>query len=92
MPELFNLRQAAAKLGVSIDQVRGLVQDGDLACINVGRGKKRPTLRFTQADLDDFVSARRKREVPALPFKMGATNVSIRKRKRAKRVARTEVG
>jgi excisionase family DNA binding protein len=84
VPELFNLRQAAAKLGVSVDHLRAVVQDGDLAYINVGRGKKRPTLRFTQADLDDFVERRRKREVPFVSFKMGTTNVTIRKRRAKK--------
>lgn len=75
MPELLTVKQAAEQLGVSIDQVRGFVQDGDLAYINIGRGKKRSTYRFTQADLDDFIERRRKRDVP-LDLGRGTRNVS----------------
>lgn len=76
MPELLTVKQAAEQLGVSIDQVRGFVQDGDLAYINIGRGKKRSTYRFTQADLDDFIERRRKRDVPPDLGGRGTRNVS----------------
>ena len=49
--QLFDLKQAAKKLHVSEEQTRGFVRDGELQYINVGRGKKRPRMRFTEADL-----------------------------------------
>lgn len=62
--KLFDLKQAARKLGISEDQTRGLVQDGELQFINVGRGKKRPRMRFTEADLDDLIERRRRKSNP----------------------------
>lgn len=63
---LFDLKQAAKKLAVSEEQARGLVQDGELQFINVGRGKKRPRMRFTEADLDDLIERRRRKASPCL--------------------------
>jgi len=63
-PKLFDLKQAARKLGITNDQTRGLIQDGELPYINVGRGKKRPRLRFTEADLDELIERRRRKSEP----------------------------
>src|SRR5258708_23651919 len=60
--ELFNRKQAAKKLNISEDQLAGLVQDGELRYINVGRGQKRPRMRFADEDLDEFIARRRRRE------------------------------
>lgn len=59
-----DVKQAARKLGTTEDQVRGFVQDGELRYINVGRGKKRPRLRFTEADLDEFIERRMRKSEP----------------------------
>jgi excisionase family DNA binding protein len=64
--KLNTLKQAARKLGISDDQVRGLVQDGELQYINTGRGKKRPRMKFTDADLDEFIERRRRKNTPCL--------------------------
>jgi excisionase family DNA binding protein len=59
--KLFDLKQAARKLGISEDQLRGFVKAGELRFINLGLGKKRPRMRFTQTDLDDFIERRGQR-------------------------------
>jgi excisionase family DNA binding protein len=64
--KLFDLKEAAKKLYISEEQARGLVQDGELQFINVGRGKKRPRMRFTEADLDDLIERRRRKSEPCL--------------------------
>ena len=50
--ELFDLKEAAKRLGVSVDHVRALVDDGRLRYVNIGRGRKRPRYRFADADLN----------------------------------------
>src|ERR1700682_1236937 len=64
--QLFDLKQAAKKLDIAEEQARGLVQDGELQFINVGRGKKRPRMRFTEADLDEMTERRRRKSEPCL--------------------------
>jgi len=60
--ELFDLKEAAKRLAASVDHVRALVEDGRLRYINIGRGRKRPRYRFTDADLNEFIEANRARE------------------------------
>jgi excisionase family DNA binding protein len=60
---LLTLDEAAQHLNVTADQVTAFVQDGELRYINVGRGKKRPRVRFTIEDLDEFIETRRRRDV-----------------------------
>ena len=62
--DCFTLKEVAIKLRISEEQARGLVQDGELQFINVGRGKKRPRMRFTEADLDDLIERRRRKNAP----------------------------
>jgi excisionase family DNA binding protein len=64
--QLFDLKQAAQKLAISEEQARGLIKDGDLRFINVGRGQKRPRMRFTEADLDELIERRRRKSEPCL--------------------------
>jgi excisionase family DNA binding protein len=61
---LLTLDEAAARLSVSVDQLKKFVADGDLNFVNLGRGKKRPRYRFNPTDLDEFVASRTKREQP----------------------------
>src|SRR5260221_9628468 len=65
---LLTLNEAAARLRITPDQVKGLVDDGKLKYINVGRGKKTPRYRFAETDLADFIDARRTREEPRWQF------------------------
>src|SRR5260370_29239635 len=62
MPDLLNRKQAAKKLDITENQLTGLVLDGELHYINVGRGKKRQRMRFPEADLNELIERRRKRE------------------------------
>jgi excisionase family DNA binding protein len=50
--------QAARRLGVSIRTLRGLVTSGDLRYVNVGRGKQREKIMFTDNDLNDLIAGR----------------------------------
>jgi excisionase family DNA binding protein len=59
---LYTTKQAAAELQVTVRQVRGLVHDGELRYINVGRGSKKPRMRFADDDLAEFKERRRRRE------------------------------
>lgn len=50
--------QAARRLGISIRTLRGLVSAGDLRYVNVGHGKQREKIMFTDSDLDDLIASR----------------------------------
>jgi helix-turn-helix protein len=63
---LLNLKQAARKLGITEDQTRGLIRNGELDFINLGLGKKLPRMRFTEADIEDLKKRRRRRISPCL--------------------------
>jgi excisionase family DNA binding protein len=54
----------ADRLGVSLGTLDGLVHDGSLPFVNVGRGKKRPRRMFTETAVEDFIAGRTKREEP----------------------------
>ena len=56
-------KQAAERLQTSVAQVIGLVHDGELKYVNIGRGKKKPRMRFTDDDLDELIERRKRREV-----------------------------
>jgi excisionase family DNA binding protein len=56
-------KEAAAWLAVTVNQLHQLVSDGEMACIAVSRGQKRPRRRFTETDIQDFIEQRRNREV-----------------------------
>jgi excisionase family DNA binding protein len=60
---LLTPQKAAERLAITVEQLHDLVRDGELVYIAVGRGKKRPRRRFTEADLTDFIERRRRREV-----------------------------
>ena len=62
---LLTPRQAASELGISVRQLTELTCDGAIRWIDVGRGAKRPTRRFTKEDIDRFIEARAKISQPA---------------------------
>jgi excisionase family DNA binding protein len=62
--ELLTIDEAAEYLNLTADQVRAFIADGELRYINVGRGKKRPRMRFTKADLNEFIERRARRDAP----------------------------
>lgn len=55
---LLTTAEAAARLGICERQLRGLVADGAIPIVNVGRDGKRKTIRFSIQHLDDFISHR----------------------------------
>jgi excisionase family DNA binding protein len=55
---LLTPQQAAAFLGISTRQLRGLADAGHLPFVNIGLGR-RPTRRYLPTDLAAFVEARR---------------------------------
>jgi excisionase family DNA binding protein len=50
--------QAARRLGISIRTLRNLVSAGDLRYVNVGQGKQRERIMFTDNDLNDLIASR----------------------------------
>jgi hypothetical protein len=61
---LKNSAQAAAKLGCSIKTLNGHVDAGALSYVVIGHGKKRPRRMFTDADLNAFIEAQTRKDIP----------------------------
>jgi hypothetical protein len=59
--------EAAAKLGCSIKTLNGHVARGDLRYVDVGLGKKRVRRMFTDADLNEFITAQTRKDVACPP-------------------------
>ncbi len=55
---LLTPKDAAARLAISVQQLKDLTDDGLLRWVNIGRGNKRPTRRYTEVDLDEFIERR----------------------------------
>ena len=56
--------QAAARLGCSIKTLNGHVAAGALKYVAIGHGKRRKRKMFTDADLDEFIQAQTRKDVP----------------------------
>src|SRR5262249_12677092 len=56
--------QAAAKLGCSIKTLNGHVASGALKYVALGHGKRRTRRMFTDADINQFVEAQSKKDIP----------------------------
>ena len=56
--------EAARKLRCSIKTLNGHVASGALRYVIIGHGKKRPRIRFTDADLDQFIANQTRKDVP----------------------------
>src|SRR6266566_8978092 len=59
--------EAAARLQISAKQLGIFVRSGELRYVNVGRGSKKPRIRFTDADLTEFIAAHTQRNNPPCP-------------------------
>jgi excisionase family DNA binding protein len=59
--------QAARRLNISIRTLRGLIASGELRYVNVGRGKQREKVMFTDSDLDDLIASRTRQKVQECP-------------------------
>ena len=56
---LLTFARTAARLGVAERTLRTLVDDGELAYIDVGGGRERRSMRFTPQDIEAFLAKRR---------------------------------
>lgn len=83
---LLSVAQVAERLNCSTDLVYRLHESGQLPAVNVGRSKKRATLRFLPADVAEFVSSRRvSRENQAEVIRMATpARVSVKGRIRTR--------
>jgi hypothetical protein len=58
-------QEVATRLGMSVKQVKTLaLKDGELRFINIGRGTTNIRMMFTDADVEDFIKRRAKRNAP----------------------------
>jgi hypothetical protein len=57
---------AARKLGCSIKTLNAHVASGALRCVDIGLGRKRRRPRFTDADLDEFITNQTRKDSPCL--------------------------
>ncbi len=58
-------QEVATRLGMSVKQVKTLaLKDGELRFINIGRGTKNVRMMFTDADVEEFIKRRQKRNTP----------------------------
>lgn len=76
---LLTPREAADVLRVSLDTLEGLAVDGSLPFINVGRGKKRPTRRFSLAAIERFILDRTQQGKPSQPARTPKTRTNASK-------------
>lgn len=51
--------QVATRLDASYEHVRGLIRDGALPAIDIGRGDKKSEYRIDPKDFERFLEARR---------------------------------
>jgi hypothetical protein len=56
--------EAASKLRCSIKTLNAHVASGALRYVDIGHGRKRRRIRFTDADLDAFIEAQTRKDVP----------------------------
>jgi hypothetical protein len=61
---LLTRAEAAAKLGCSAKTLDGHVECGALRYVAIGHGRKRVRRMFTTADLDEFIAAQTRKDVP----------------------------
>jgi excisionase family DNA binding protein len=65
---LLTAKEAAEELNITEEQVRRFVRDGMLTYINVGRGEKRPRMRFDRStDIEQFKQKQRSKEMRPCP-------------------------
>jgi excisionase family DNA binding protein len=68
---LLTAKEAAVEMNTSEEQVRRFARDGTLPYINVGRGGKRPRMRFDRSDIEAFKQKQRSKEMRICPASTG---------------------
>src|ERR1700739_2858414 len=61
---LLSPKIAAGLLHISTKTLSGFVSDGEIRYVNVGRGKVKRRIMFTETDLAEFIEHRARRDVP----------------------------
>src|SRR5262245_11184135 len=69
-------REAAERLRCSIKTLLGHVEAGALRYVNIGHGSKRARRMFTDDDLDAFIAAQTRKDVPCPSTKTRARRSS----------------
>jgi hypothetical protein len=64
---LLTSAEAAHKLRCSIKTLRAHVAAGDVRYVIIGKGTKRPRIRFAPADLDEFITNQTRKDVACPP-------------------------
>jgi hypothetical protein len=64
---LKTMAEVAIKLGCSIKTVKNHVDSGMLKHVDIGRGSKRPSRRFIDSDIAEFIANQTRKDVPACP-------------------------
>jgi excisionase family DNA binding protein len=59
--------QAARRLNISVRTLRGLIKSGELRYVNLGHGKQREKIMFTDSYLDDLIASRTRQKVQECP-------------------------
>ena len=70
---LLSFKEAGNWIGVSEDTIEGLVDDGELPAVEVGRGKKKRRRRIDPDDLDTFIQRRKQRGTSCISTKTAGT-------------------
>jgi excisionase family DNA binding protein len=81
---LRTMAEAAARLGCSVKTLKGHVASGALTYVNVGRGRERARMRFTDSDLNQFI-ANQTRKAPTCP------SIETRVRRSGTSISKSEV-
>ena len=68
--------QTAARLACSIKTLNGHVASGALGYVIVGHGKVRPRRMFIPADVDAFIEAQRRKDIPCPSSATSARHIS----------------
>jgi hypothetical protein len=62
--DLMTMRDAAARVGCGVKTFKGHVARGAVRYVIIGHGTKRPRCMFTAADLNAFIEAQTRKDVP----------------------------
>lgn len=78
--DLLTVQAVAQRLDVSPDTVYLLVQKREIACVRVGTGTRRPRLKFTEAQVTEYIA---RYTVPAAPAETRPVTVRQRAPRRS---------
>ena len=68
---LLTAPQAAAKLGCSVKTLNGHITSGALRYVDIGHGKRRQRRMYTDADLNEFIANKTRKDIPCPSTRIG---------------------